>query len=108
MTDTVVEAALIEKTQRLERFVAELQNELERTRAATLDAMLGPLRLREAVLPYVGTEDAAQFSERLAQEFGTEVANQALRHLFDLDSAPLPDEHRESVRTAFNHGMNRW
>ena len=108
MTDTIVEAALVEKIRRLERFVAELQDELQRTRAATLDAMLGQLRLREAVLLYVGTEDAARFSERLHCEFGSEVANQTLRHLFVLNNAPLPEGQRESLRAVFDHGMSRW
>jgi len=108
MTDTVVEAALVEKILRLERFVAELQDELQRTRAATLDALLGPLRLREAVLLYIGTTDAGRFSEQLHREYGSEVANQILRHLFVLNNAPLPEGQRESLRAVFDHGMSRW
>ncbi|MDR0275549.1 MAG: hypothetical protein LBI48_09475 [Burkholderiaceae bacterium] len=106
--EATTEFVLIEKIQRLERQVTHLQRELRRTERATFGAMLGPLRLRETVLLYIGTEDAAQFSERLAREFDTEVACQALQHLFDLNRAPVPDELREAMRAVFNHGMRRW
>jgi hypothetical protein len=108
MIEEVTTTALVEKIQRLERFVAELQDELQRTRAATLEVMLGPLRLREAVLLYVGTQDADRFSEQLHREYGSEVANQVLHHLFVLNNAPLPEEQRESFRAVFDHGMSRW
>lgn len=91
-----------------ERLVAERQDEIQLTCAATLGALLGQLRLREVVLLYVGTEDAARFSERLHCEFGSEIADQALRHLFVLNNAPLPEGQRESLRAVFDHGMSRW
>lgn len=56
MVGEVVEAALSEKIQRLERRVGELESDLSKTTAVTLEAMLGPLRLREAVLFYFGTD----------------------------------------------------
>lgn len=108
MIEEVTTTALVEKIQRLERFVAELQDELQRTRAATLEAMLGPLRMREAVLLYVGAEDAGRFSEQLHREYGSEVANQVLRHLFVLNNAPLSEGQRESLRVVFDNGMSRW
>ncbi len=99
----------------MEQLVAGLRTELQRARAelqqvraATLGAMLGPLRLRETVLLYVGNEGEAQFSERLAQEFGSDIADQALRYMYVLNNAPLPGEQTEALRAAFNKGVSRW
>ncbi len=66
--DAVVEQALTEKIQRQDQFIAELQAELQRAREASVDAMLGQIRLREAVLLYVG-RDANNFTEQIAQKF---------------------------------------
>lgn len=51
--DVVIET-LTEKIQRQDRFIAQLQADLEIARQASVDNMLGQLRLREAVLLYVG------------------------------------------------------
>lgn len=107
MTDTVVEAVLVEKIQRQDRFIAELQAELQRARKASVDAMLGQLRLREAVLLYVG-QDADHFAQQIAENFGSEVARAVSASLFVLDNAPVSPEAREAIRKATNHGMNRW
>ncbi|MFB8831944.1 hypothetical protein ACE0DR_27735 [Azotobacter sp. CWF10] len=108
MTVTVMESTLVEKIQHLEQFVMELQDELRRARAATLESMLGTLRLRETVLLYVGNQDKTQFCEQLHREFGSQVAFPVDLHLFVLNNAPLPEEQREALRAAFNHGMNKW
>lgn len=104
--DVVLET-LTEKIQRQDRFIAELQAELQRARQASVDAMLGQLRLREAVLLYVG-QDADNFAQQIAENFGSEVARAMSNNLFVLDNAPIPYEVRESIRKATNHGMNRW
>lgn len=105
--DAVVETALVEKIQRLERFAVELQAELQRAREASVDTMLGQLPLREAVLLYVG-QDAANFAQQIAEKFGGEVARAVSASLFVLDNAPVPSEVRDAIRKATNHGMNRW
>lgn len=105
--ETVVQTALIEKIQRLERWVDELQGELRQAREAALGPNLGTLRLRECVLLYVGTDDMNTFATKLEDSLGP-VARDALAHLFDINNAPLPEGQREALRAAFNHGMDRW
>jgi hypothetical protein len=104
--DTVLET-LTERIQRQDRFIAELQAELQRAREASVDTMLGQLRLREAILLYVG-QNADNFAQQIAGTFGYEVARAVSASLFVLDNAPVPPEAREALRAAFNHGMNRW
>ena len=105
--DAVSEQALTEKIQRQDRFIAQLQADLEQALQASVDNMLGQLRLREAVLLYVG-QDADSLSRQLAEKFGGDVARAVSNSLFVLDNAPVPSEVRESIRKATNHGMNRW
>lgn len=103
-----VENALIEKIGRLERHISKLENDLRQARSATLDAVLGPLRLREVALVYFGDEEIEGYATTLAQEFDAHVADQVLCHVFDLNGAPVTDEQREAIRRSFNHGMDRW
>ncbi len=100
--------ALIEKVKRLEWHIANLETDLRQARSATLDAVLGPLRLREVALVYFGDEEMEDYATTLAQEFDAHVADQVLRHVFDLNGAPVTDEQREAIRRSFNHGMDRW
>ena len=60
-TNDVVLDTLTEKVHRQDRFIAELQAELQLARQASVETMLGQLRLREAVLLYVG-QDADNFT----------------------------------------------
>lgn len=90
---------LTEKVYHLEHRNSELKNELDKARSASLEAMLGPLRLREAVLVHFGTAPIEQFAEKLAVEFGSDIAHQALRHMFDLNNASIEDNVREAFRT---------
>ena len=106
-TNDVVLETLTEKIQRQERFIAQLQADLEQARQASVDTMLGQLRLREAVLLYVG-QDADNFAQQIAENFGSDVARAVSNSLFVLDNAPVPPEAREALRIATNHGMNRW
>lgn len=106
-TNDVVLETLTEKIQRQERFIAQLQADLEQARQASVDTMLGQLRLREAVLLYVG-QDADNFTQQIAENFGSDVARAVSNSLFVLDNAPVPAEAREALRAATNHGMNRW
>lgn len=105
--DDVVLDTLAEKIQRQDRFIAQLQADLEVARQASVDRMLGQLRMREAVLLYVG-QDADNFAQQIAENFGGEVARAVSNSLFVLDNAPVPSEAREAIRKATNHGMNRW
>ena len=106
-SNEVVLETLTEKIQRQERFIAQLQADLEQARLASVDTMLGQLRLREAVLLYVG-QDADNFAQQIADNFSSEVAQAVSNSLFVLDNAPVSSEVRESIRKATNHGMNRW
>lgn len=106
-TSDVVLDTLTEKIQRQDRFIAELKTELQWARQASVDTMLGQLRLREAVLLYVG-QDADNFAKQIAETFGSDVARAVSNSLFVLDNAPIPPEAREAIRKATNHGMNRW
>jgi hypothetical protein len=99
--------ALTERIQRQDRFIAELQAELQRAREASVGRMLGHLRLREAVLLYVG-QDADKLIGDLSAEFARDVASAVSNSLFVLDKAPVPAEVRDAIRKATNHGMNRW
>ena len=106
-TNDVVLDTLTEKVQRQDRFIAELQAELQLARQASVETMLGQLRLREAVLLYVG-QDADNFAQQIAENFGSDAARAVSNSLFVLDNAPVPTEAREALRAACNHGMNRW
>ena len=106
-TNEVVLETLTETIQRQERFIAQLQADLEQARQTSVDTMLGQLRLREAVLLYVG-QDADSFARQIAESFGGDVARAVSNSLFVLDNAPVPTEAREALRAATNHGMNRW
>lgn len=106
-TNDVVLESLTEKIQRQDRFIAQLKADLEQARQASVDRMLGQLRLREAVLLYVG-QNADSFAQQIAETFGDEVARAVSNSLFVLDNAPVPSEAREAIRKATNHGMNRW
>lgn len=106
-TNDVVLETLTEKIQRQERFIAQLQADLEQARQASVDTMLGQLRLREAVLLYVG-QDTDTFTQQIAENFGSDVARAVSNGLFVLDNAPVPTEAREALRAATNYGMNRW
>lgn len=103
----VIFNALAEKIQRQERFITQLQAELEQVRRGSVDTMLGQLRLREAVLLYVG-QDADNFAQQIAECFGSDVARAVSNSLFVLDNAPISAETREALRAATNHGMDRW
>lgn len=99
--------ALTEKIQRQDRLIAELQAALQRAREASVDRVLGQLRLREAVLLYVG-QDANKLIDDLGVEFARDVVSAVSNSLFVLDNAPVPAEVRDAIRKATKHGMNRW
>lgn len=105
---TVALTALAEKAQRLERHTAYLESELAKARAASVEGLLGPLRLRQIALVYFGAEPFASVEYELAREFGSDVVNGIVRHLFDLDRAPLPAPQKEAIKTAFATGESKW
>jgi hypothetical protein len=106
-TNDVVLETLTERIQRQDRFIAQLQADLEQARQASVGMMLGQLRLREAVLLYVG-QDADDFAQQIAENFGSDVARAVSNSLFVLDNAQVSSEAREALRKATNHGMDRW
>lgn len=105
--DAVVEQTLVEKIQRQDRFITQLQADLEQARQASVVTMLGQLRLREAVLLFVG-QDADRLVQQIAENFGSDVARAVRNSLFVLDNAPVSSEAREAIRKATNRGINRW
>jgi hypothetical protein len=104
---TVVVQTLTERIQHQDRLIAALSADLRDARQASVHAMLGQLRLREAVLLYVG-RDADGLAVQLTEAFGVDVARAVSNSLFVLDHAPVATEVREAIRAATNHGMNRW
>lgn len=70
--------------------------------------VLGPLRLRGVLLVYVGEQSGTSVDETLGQVFGSDLAWEVRRHLFELNRAPMTDSVRETARRAFNGGMSRW
>ena len=86
--DVVIET-LTEKIQRQDRFIAELQAELQRARQASVDAMLGQLRLREAVLLYVG-QDVDNFAQQIAENFGSFSTTRLYLPRYERQSAKQP------------------
>lgn len=106
-TQDVLLEALAEKIQCQDRFIKGLQAELQLARQSSIDVMLGQLRLREAVLLYVG-QDADNFVRKIAENFGSEIAQAVELSVFVLDNAPVLPEVREALRVAANHGMNKW
>jgi len=106
--DAVAEQALIEKVQRQDRLIAQLQAELQLAHEASVERMLGQLRLREAVLLYIG-KDSDKLIDDLNSEFsGHEAVRAVSNSLFVLDNAPVSPGVCEAIRKAANHGMTRW
>lgn len=103
MTTEVV-AALTEKVERQDRFIKELQSELDQARNASVDTMLGQLRLRGAVLMYVGHQSVEGFERQIFEAFGAGIAGAVSTSLFVLDNAPLSPEARTMVRKAIQSG----
>ncbi len=107
MTNDVVIETLAEKIRRQDRYIAQLQADLKQAQRSSIDSLLGQLRLREAVLLYVG-QDAAKFAQQIVEAFGTDVEQTVSNSLFVLDNAPVPPEVRDSIREATKGGMHRW
>jgi hypothetical protein len=101
-------AALTEKVARLERRGACLEDALRKARAQSVAAVLGPLRLRQAVLVYFGPEPLPCFADELDGLFGVSLRNDITRHLFDLHGAPLDAAQRDAFRASFRGGMYKW
>lgn len=104
--DVILES-LAQRIRRQDRLIEQLQADLDQARKASVDVMLGQLRLREAVLLYVG-RDADNLVQQLSEAFGSEIARAVLNSVFVLDNAPVTGEVREAMRKATYHGMNRW
>jgi len=103
----VVEQTLVERIQQQERLIAQLQADLQLARQASVETMLGQLRLREAVLLFVG-QDADNFTQQITEAFGSDIARAISNSLFVLDNAPVSANVQDALRAACNHGMNRW
>lgn len=106
--DDFILTALQEKIQRLEYRVKQLEAELIEVGSTTLEATMGSLRLRQIILIYLGNEDSYSVADEISNSLGHSVAEQAFRHLFELNRIPISTENRESLRKAVDNGMSRW
>lgn len=106
---SVAEIAITERIQRLEATIARLQEELAQAEAgAVMAGVMGELRARAAILLYVGTKTPDALRQEFMEAFGVNVAQQAMRHLFYLNNAPVSPLVLNEMRTAFDGGMSRW
>lgn len=101
------ETVLVQKIEELERTVSRMRTELHNARESSIHNMVGALRLREAVLLYVGS-DVTTFVVQLEQEYGKDVASGIASNLFNLHTAPVSEYTRDAMSRAINHGMDRW
>lgn len=103
-THAAIYDALIEKNNRLQATIKELEQSLRNAQRITLDT-LGPLRLRQTILVYIGTEDTPQqFEAKLVDAFGLDAAGLIERHLYYLEQSPLTVEVRDAIRDAYIQG----
>jgi hypothetical protein len=99
---------LTEKIQRQERLIHQLHADLSRARELSIHRVFGQLRLRGAVLLYVG-HDEAKLLRDIDEEFGGDDASRDVSSaLFVLDNAPVAPDVKDAIRKAVNGGMNRW
>lgn len=108
LRDYFIINSLQEKIQRLEYRVKQLEAEFRKVESTTLEATLGSLRLRQIILIYLGNEDSYPVADEIRNSLGHSVAEQAFRHLFELNRIPISTENRESLRKAVDNGMSRW
>lgn len=109
-THEAIYDALIEKKNRLQARIKDLEQRLRNTQRITLDT-LGPLRLRQTILVYIGTEDTPQqFETKLVDDFGHDAAGLIERHLYYLEQSPLTVEVRDAIRDAYIQGgsFTKW
>lgn len=104
----IIDKALTSKIKRLEEQVLVLKAELESARIASVQNLLGPLRVRQAVLVYFGDKKTADFAAEIEEKLGFEVANAICRHLFNLNNAPIDTDQRETLLKAFHGGCCKW
>jgi hypothetical protein len=107
-TNRVVLDSLTEKIQQQGRFITELQAKLQIAREASVPTILGQLRLRGAVLLYVGHDVDTLIAGLDAKFPGHEAVHAVANSVFVLDNAPVAVEVRDAIRKATNGGMNRW
>lgn len=107
MNQEVIVKTLTDKIEQQDRTIADLHAAIEKVRQTSVEAMLGQLRLRGALLLYIG-QDADNFAKAIADNFGFDTASAVLNCLFVLDNAPVKPEVRDAIRFAANQGMNRW
>lgn len=104
----IIDKALTDKIRQLEAHVAVLKTELEAARIASVQNLLGPLRLRQAVLVYFGQAQVADFAAEIEEKFGCEVADAICQHLFNLNNASIDTDQREAMFKAFHGGCYKW
>ncbi len=77
----VTERILTETIERLETRVKQLESALRASESVSLDAALGPLRARQAILLFIGNGPADGFLDDVDRKMGAEIAR-ALRDGF--------------------------
>lgn len=102
----VVDKVLVDKIVQLERYVINLQLQLERARAHSIES-LKFLRLHQAVVLFTG-DDIEKFNETVAGQLGGDYLNSLSCHMFSLSHAPLSQNDIDTFRTAFKGCQVKW
>lgn len=97
---------LMEKVARLEQHVINLQLQLEKARAHSIES-LKFLRLHQAVVLFTG-DDIEKFNETVAGQLGGDYLNSLSCHMFSLNHAPLSKNDIDTFRTAFKGCQVKW
>lgn len=102
----IANSLLVEKVARLERDVMDLQLQLEKARAHSIES-LKFLRLHQAVVLFTG-DDIEKFNETVSGQLGSDYLNNLSRHMFSLCHAPLSKNDIDTFRAAFNGCQVKW
>jgi len=102
----VVDKVLVEKIVQLERVVINLQLQLEKARAHSIES-LKFLRLHQAVVLFTG-DDIEKFNETISDQLGSDYLNSLSCHMFSLSHAPLSKNDIDTFRAAFKGCQVKW
>ena len=100
-----VQAALIEKIQRLERDLEILKERVSRAESNSVEHVLKPLRRRETVLLYFGNEPADVYEETLQQNYPEETVKHVMQEVFFLNGSELNSTEKTALRLSLRQ---RW
>lgn len=105
-TTVIANGLLMEKVARLEQEVINLQLQLEKARAHSIES-LKLLRLHQAVVLFTG-DDIEKFNETISGQLGSDYLNSLSCHMFSLSHAPLDKNAIDTFRAAFKGCQVKW